>query len=120
MRCDYCDEPAVMHMTNLHPGTGQKTEVHACLRHAGNAGLPPAAVQAMARQMEASRQAIDALQAFVASARRAPSADEIRAMPALSPLLPADPTDPLLPLTVERLGAMARLMLEEPSPRPPP
>ena len=120
MRCDYCDEPAVMHMTNVDAGTGQKTEVHACLLHAGNAGLPPATVQGMAQHMESARRAMDALQAFVASERRVPSADELRAMGEVGALLPTDPNDPLFPVTVEQLRGMARMMLEESAQPPPP
>ena len=120
MRCDFCEEPAVVHMTDVDPQTGRKTQVHTCLSHAGNCGLSADMVQTMTQKMESMRQAMDALRAFVASERRAPSLDELRAMGVARTLLPADPDDPLFQMTLEQLRRMAQLMLDESCPPPQP
>jgi hypothetical protein len=113
MRCDFCDEPAVVHMTNVDAKSGRKTETHVCLRHAGRTGLPPDSIQDMSEKMESTRRAIKALQTFVAAERRVPSLDELRAIGVADAMLPDDPNDPLFHVTLEQLGAMARMMLEE-------
>ena len=120
MRCDFCDEPAVMHMTNIDADTGGKTEVHACLLHAGKSGLPAATVRKMGRQMESLQRGMVALQAFVATERRVPSDEEMNALGLVGTILPTDPNDPLFHTSRERIRAMARLMLEEPPGPPPP
>ena len=111
MRCDLCDEPADIHMTNVDAETGRKTEKHFCARHFSSAGLSADAVQLMSRQMERVRKAMGALQVFVETERRVPSVDELRAM--AGPVLPDRPDDSLFPITVEQLQAMARMMLAE-------
>ena|SRR5687767_7720185 len=119
MLCQFCDQPAQVHMTDVDAATGVKSEVHACLRHAGGTGLPADAVETMARKMETVRKGMESLQAFGASVRRAPSLDELRAMGLADAMLPDDPDDPLFQTMLERLVAMARMMLEE-EPSPPP
>ena len=117
MRCEYCDEPAAVHLTGVDAETGRKTEVHVCLRHAGRAGLAADTVGAMAEKMESARRAMETLRAFVASERRVPSADELRALGVADAVIgPED--DPLFPTQLGQLRAMARMMLEE-SPQPP-
>jgi hypothetical protein len=100
-------------MTNVDPESGRKTEVHACLSHAGNSGLSADMVQTMTQKMESMRQAMDALQAFVASERRTPTLEEFRAMGLVGTVLPADANDPPSQMTLEQLRRMAQMMLEE-------
>jgi hypothetical protein len=38
MTCDLCDEPAVMHVCEIHDGV--KTDRHLCVKHGQQAGLP--------------------------------------------------------------------------------
>jgi len=118
MKCQFCDEPAAVHMTQVDAATGRKTEVHACLRHAANAGLPADTAGKMARAMEATHKAMGALQAFVASERRVPSRDELRALGVADAILPADPAGPLYQPTLAQIDAMARMMLTDQGPPP--
>ena len=118
MRCQFCDEPAAVHLTDVDADTGEKTQVHVCLKHARNAGLPTDTVRKMTQRMDATRRAMEALQAFVASARRTPSLDELRALGVAAALLPADPNDPQFPSALAQLGAMAQMMLDELPPPP--
>ena len=113
MRCQFCDQPAAVHLTDVDADTGEKAEVHVCLKHARNAGLPVDAVWKMTVRMDATRRAMEAMQAFVASERRAPSLDEMRTLGVAGALLPADPNDPLYSTSLTQLRGMAQMMLDE-------